>query len=43
MRNFFKRLFCRHRGAVWDIQQISYDGATVIKCRNCGKIKWVPL
>lgn len=43
MRAFFKRLFCGHKGLVWHILAINYDGTTVVKCKLCGKIKKVPL
>ena len=44
MREFFKRLFCRHgEGKVWQIVAINWDGVTVVKCSKCGAIKHVPL
>lgn len=43
MFKFLKRLFCRHKGSVWKVVDISYDGATIIECIHCGKVKRVPL
>ena len=43
MREFFKRLFCRHRGEVWQILNINWDGVTVCRCKICGKVKHIPL
>lgn len=43
MREFFKRLFCRHRGEAWQILNIEWDGVIVCRCTLCGKVKRIHL
>jgi len=43
VKAFFKRLFCIHERRGWRILHISFNGATIIECKRCGKRKSIPL
>ncbi len=39
MKQLIKRLFCKH--GPWVLLAIEWDGAAVVKCDKCGKLKRV--
>jgi hypothetical protein len=41
MREFFRRLFCKHREGT--LLAIEWDGVSVYRCRACKKVFRVPL
>jgi hypothetical protein len=44
LKDIFRRILCRHKGAVWfQIGGIAWDGETTWECKLCGKRKNIPI